>query len=55
MIHRGMRTPCNEVDSQRGMIKWDVSHPKKGGSVVEESTLSTGLALHKEQEQEQVF
>ena len=27
---------------------------QKGGSVVEESTLSTGLALHKEQEQEQV-
>ena len=26
---------------------------QKGGSVVEESTLSTGLALHKEQEQEQ--
>ena len=29
MIHRGMRTPCNDADSQRGMIKWDASHPKR--------------------------
>ena len=28
---------------------------QKGGSVVEESTLSTGLALHKEQEQEPTY
>ena len=26
---------------------------QKGGSVVEESTLSTGLALHKQQQQQQ--
>ena len=29
MIHRGMRTPCNDADSQWGMIKCDASHPKR--------------------------
>ena len=48
MIHRGMRTPmqwCRFPKKRNDKV--GCVPPNKGGSVVEESTLSTGLALQK--------